>query len=373
MIYLPEIEIGKSLADTLNKRKPNSARSISSYDQYDHIENTIKAHKEQKFQFLLNVKILIAGYNDPNLMTIFNFCPTYSTTDVMQIFGRLTRNTDNNDKTIKVYHQLVLPNLKHVVVRVNTEKSEYTLVHSDSLGNQIIEEPEEMDVQIVEGDNPSYSDNEIEKNKYQKSSSVIEDNDRMVYYLREGINTEAIFTNILKNNFLDSFTITKPEDFSFLNNNSSKVLDITPERLNINSLDLEALNNLFNIPEIKSLFFSIGQFDYDKINQLVKIVGLPIKVIYKYLSPDGRIDQYIEVFGKNNHSSPIVLISDKNGFRSQSITEELDELISTLPYNPAETIPQEPFYVGSVTEINDKDYLSYSGALNFISILESTF
>ena len=43
-----------------------------------------------------------------------------------------------------------------------------------------------------------------------------------------------------------------------------------------------------------------GQFDYDKINQLVKIVGLPIKVIYKYLSPDGRIDQYIEVFGKNN-------------------------------------------------------------------------
>ena len=99
-------------------------------------------------------------------MTIFNFCPTYSTTDVMQIFGRLTRNTDNNDKTIKVYHQLVLPNLKHVVVRVNTEKSEYTLVHSDSLGNQIIEEPEEMDVQIVEGDNPSYSDNEIEKNKY---------------------------------------------------------------------------------------------------------------------------------------------------------------------------------------------------------------
>ncbi len=125
-----------------------------------------------------------------------------------------------------------------------------------------------------------------------------------------------------------------------------------------------AINTFFNQPAIKSLFFTLGAFNYNKIGQVIEHFGCELTIIYRYTTPDGHKASYVGRFGKalsNNNDTvigditqslknltfnalepihvdesfayinlvpvsrdPITLISDENGFRVAS-EEEIRE------------------------------------------------
>ena len=105
------------------------------------------------------------------------------------------------------------------------------------------------------------------------------------------------------------------------NVNSEEVHETQPNEENLH-LNVHQLDDLFNQPDISSLLVGIiGTRNFVTINYLAKVLKRPIKLTYKYLSPDGREDSYTEVFDQFFQGSegiePIYLVLDENGLHEE--------------------------------------------------------
>ena len=372
LIFAPDIITAEKISEALNEITPGSAKAISFRDT-NH-ELILSKHKNQVFKYLVNVNILTSGYDDANLMAIFDLSPTHSEIMLKQRLGRLTRKTTNNDQTQKIYFQLVLPktdfltieqaednrylfkggsifynseaHISHSELPEDRETNQYTRFRGEinDLDEEGIDCPDIFNALFEDENdtsnqsnviNSGSSDNQVGYVSYPSSSS----NNPWTFMVREIDDHANVFSEIFsRDKVYSAANAVKPFEPNFALSNT------TDEQSEKNSLELtDAMyTNLFNTYEIKNLFFSLGKLNYNKINQLIKIIGSSIKITYEYLTPDRRTEYYTEVFDDSD-DVPVSLISDRQGFRVLTLEEELNTILKSLHHNPLEPLnnPEE--------------------------------
>lgn len=115
LIFTVSINHADALSDRLNKVFGEGyASSIHSKTKKAQARDMIEKHKTGEIKILVNVGVLTAGYDNPDLGFIVDFKPTGSQVSLVQAFGRLLRT--GKPPVTKTYIQLVVPELDHLKV-----------------------------------------------------------------------------------------------------------------------------------------------------------------------------------------------------------------------------------------------------------------
>lgn len=113
LIFTVSIDHADALSSRLNKVFGQGyARSIHSKTKKTQARDMIEKHKTGEIKILVNVGVLTAGYDNPDLGFIIDFKPTGSQVSLVQAFGRLLRT--GKTPVVKTYIQLVVPELDHL-------------------------------------------------------------------------------------------------------------------------------------------------------------------------------------------------------------------------------------------------------------------
>ncbi len=124
IIFIPNIELcilyKKALSQKLGE---NSVRAVHSKLSSQQRNINLQDHKDGKFQYLINVDVLTEGYDDKDLMMVFDLYPTKSSLALTQRFGRLTRVSSSLSE--KKYFQLKLNRVDHILVKYDEHENKY--------------------------------------------------------------------------------------------------------------------------------------------------------------------------------------------------------------------------------------------------------
>ncbi len=88
LIFTPGVKTARALAETLNKLRAGSARSVDGETPKQERKWTLDAHKRGEIQFLANCGVLVEGYDDPAVSCIVMARPTRSRSLYAQMAGR---------------------------------------------------------------------------------------------------------------------------------------------------------------------------------------------------------------------------------------------------------------------------------------------
>ena len=104
IIYCNSQKEGKLLSNLLNKLKKNSSKYIDCNTTKSIRNDIINNYKNGNIKFLVNVRILIEGFDAPITQNIVLLHIPHSKTTLIQIIGRALRKYPN-----KTYANIILP------------------------------------------------------------------------------------------------------------------------------------------------------------------------------------------------------------------------------------------------------------------------
>ncbi len=88
LVFTTSVATAHRMAEAFNRYKPGSARAVDGETPTDERRETLRAHRANEFQYLVNVGVLTEGYDDPGLACIAMARPTKSRALYTQCIGR---------------------------------------------------------------------------------------------------------------------------------------------------------------------------------------------------------------------------------------------------------------------------------------------
>ncbi len=172
---------------------------------------------------------------------------------------------------------------------------------------------------------------------------------------------------------------SKEEGAKFVEAVNKKGLDVVVNEYNLkqatplvveHTANYSAINTFFNQPEVKTLFFSIGAFNYNKIGDVIAHLGRSVKIIYTYTTPDGHKASYVEMFDKRLSNNNDTIIDDMTQYLKNLTFNSLepihvDESIAYINLIPISRDPitlisdEDGFRVASEEEIKEEELRNY--------------
>jgi len=98
VIYAPSCYEGKEFTQMLNKLRKGCAGYIDADTTYKERERLFSEFEVGRIQFLVNIRILVEGFNAPHICSVFFLCVSTSEIFIIQAIGRALRK--HNDKKI---------------------------------------------------------------------------------------------------------------------------------------------------------------------------------------------------------------------------------------------------------------------------------